>query len=76
MTGTIIHPAANFCPRRYDPEHGSVYTTGISVGSTAIYTCDYGYQVMGSDTLTCNNYGEWDTDPPICSKFHFSSIIA
>ncbi len=33
------------------------------VGETATYTCDNGYQLSGSFTVTCQTSGSWDTIP-------------
>ena len=42
--------------------------TGISVGDTATYTCDEGYELIGSMNVTCTDSGTWSDEPPICRR--------
>ena len=41
---------------------GGVFT---SVGSKASYFCDFGTNLVGNDTITCQDDGTWE-DPPMC----------
>ena len=42
-------------------------------GSIAIYTCDPGFALIGSNTSTCSSNGTWSTPAPSCScKFIFN----
>ena len=45
--------------------NGQVSMTGQSIGSTATYTCDSGYELIGDDTMTCEN-GVWSGQEPMC----------
>ena len=53
------------CPRLADPENGDVRFQQ-SVGSTAIYTCNRGCVLIGSDRRTCQQNGAWTGQQPRC----------
>ena len=46
-----------------NPANGQV----IIIGSTATYTCDSGYELIGDDTRTCED-GVWTGQEPTCSS--------
>ena len=46
--------------------NGNVITTGRIVGDTARYYCNYGYYLIGNDTITCQSSGNWSEPPPFC----------
>ena len=61
-----------------------VSLTGTSIGDTATYTCDDGYELVGVQVLNCQSNGMWDNSPPICrrelqilqsARHHFLSIL-
>ena len=54
------------CPDLDDPANGEVMVSGMSPGDTATYTCDSGFELVGADTLTCGNDGQWSPAPSIC----------
>jgi CUB/sushi domain-containing protein len=56
------------CPTRFDPENGMVLLTGMSVGDTATYTCDTGFELIGESVLNCQSDGTWNNPPPICDS--------
>ncbi|VDH99262.1 Hypothetical predicted protein, partial [Mytilus galloprovincialis] len=45
--------------------HGTVTKTGTSIGSTATFSCDTGYVLYGTPTITCAE-GGWNEYLPIC----------
>ena len=45
-----------------------VEVTGRAVGSTAIYTCNEGFDPYGYTILICESNGAWSSAPPICSN--------
>ena len=45
-----------------------VSLTGTSIGDTATYTCDDGYELVGVEVLNCQSNGMWDSSPPICRR--------
>ena len=48
-----------------------VTMTGNSAGDTASYTCDAGYELIGSMTVTCTSDGKWSDEPPMCRRKRF-----
>ena len=54
------------CDALSDPDNGAVSVTGTGVGDTATYTCDDGYELIGSSTRTCQSNGDWSGSPPTC----------
>ncbi|KAH3698417.1 hypothetical protein DPMN_085937 [Dreissena polymorpha] len=42
--------------------------TNTTFGSIANYSCDTGYSLVGSESITCNSTGYWNTAAPVCSK--------
>ena len=49
------------------PSKGQVNTSsGTIFGSTAMYTCDTGYTLSGSQTRTCEAGGNWSSIDPVC----------
>ena len=56
------------CPPLNLPGNGMVEVTGRAVGSTAIYTCNEGFDPYGYTILICESNGAWSSAPPICSN--------
>ena len=56
------------CPTLTNPGSGSVTVTTDSQTSTATFSCVSGYYVSGQLTITCQTNGNWDSEPPACSK--------
>ena len=58
------------CVDLSDPPNGEVTITGITIGSEAFYTCDSGYDLVGSDTRDCvqsdAGTGMWTDMEPQC----------
>lgn len=50
------------CPPLTHPAHGRVR---VDDGTTATYTCDAGYDLLGKSTRTCQN-GAWTESEPTC----------
>ena len=54
--------------------HGSLYNS--YVGHRVAYGCDYGYRLIGSATIVCQNDGTWNAPVPTCeqgrSDFHLN----
>ena len=46
-------PYAALCSVPTAPTNGGVTSTGISIGDTATYTCDVGFELVGTATATC-----------------------
>ena len=54
------------CPVLDDPANGEVVVNRMPPGDTATYACDSGFELVGADTLTCGDDGQWSPAPPIC----------
>ena len=55
------------CGNLTDPVNGSVnHTTGTSLGQTATYSCDPGYNLVGDSPRTCQATGNWSGSAPTC----------
>lgn len=54
------------CPEMPDPVSGSLSTLNRTDGTIVQILCDQGFEVIGSDTLTCLN-NTWDQEQPKCT---------
>ena len=55
------------CGNLTDPANGSVnHTAGTSLGQTATYSCNTGYNLVGDSTRTCQATGNWSGSAPTC----------
>ena len=54
------------CPNYTDFKNGRVSLSGVSVGDTATFTCNDGYELVGDSSLICLSDGTWDSSPPVC----------
>ena len=70
------------CPDLMVPDNGSIIlqTTSklLGVGTTATYSCDLGYGLVGQTTRTCEDTnggtvttGTWSGTPPYCQGVVF-----
>jgi len=56
------------CPPLMDPTGGSVSVPGLRQGSTATYSCNVGYDLMGDSSRTCGGTGTWTNSEPVCQR--------
>lgn len=49
------------------PHNGSVQSTGVSFGSQVVYTCDDGFELVGTSVTECVSQGVWSHPPPVCT---------
>ena len=64
------------CGNLTDPVNGSVnHTAGTTLGQTATYSCDTGYNLVGDSTRTCQAAGNWSGSAPTCAGILLSNII-
>ena len=55
------------CGSLPDPANGRVdHTAGTSLGQTANYRCNTGYNLVGNSTRTCQPIGNWSGSAPTC----------
>ena len=45
---------------------GAVCLNGTTVGSTAVYVCSDGYDLMGNEARVCQKDGRWNGSTPQC----------
>ena len=68
----VISVLAARCPMLSGPAFGSVSVTGRSIGDNATYSCDPGFDLVGTAESTCEqvNLGtaRWSGIPPICQR--------
>lgn len=62
------HPQClvDWCPEAPAITGGKIKISGRRAGSTATYSCDYGYVLLGEAVLSCGLGGEWTGKPPNC----------
>ena len=59
------------CSSPSSPSNGRVTSTGNSVGDTATYTCNTGFELIGSRVATCRQAGNsasFSPAPPVCRR--------
>ena len=61
------------CPDLTDPANGMVVMAGSSVGDTATYSCNSGFELVGIQTVTCQADGMWSDPPPTCEPIGMKS---
>lgn len=54
------------CGPLKNPDNGLVTFTYTTVGSTALYSCSLGYNLVGDSVRTCLASGEWSSVAPQC----------
>jgi len=66
-TGGSSSGAGPNCPALKDPSNGSVSASPTTRGSTAVYSCNTGFNLSGSKTSTCQADGTWSVAAPTCT---------
>ena len=59
-----------------DPENGTVTVTNTTFASTATYSCNDGYSLVGVTTRTCLASDLWSGDEPTCRGIVYSYLKA
>ena len=57
---------ASQCPNPIPPSNGAVTVSGLSIGSTASYTCLPGFNMVGMATRQCQQDATWSNSAPMC----------
>ena len=65
---TTDTPPPVTCPDLTAPANGQVVVNGMTPGDTATYSCDMGFELVGVDTVTCEDNGAWSSEPPVCIR--------
>ena len=63
------------CPDLTDPVNGMVVMAGNSVGNTATYSCNSGFELVGAQTVTCQADEMWSDPPPTCEPIGMKSPL-
>ena len=61
------------CPSLPDPANGRVSLSGTTAGSTATYSCDRGFGLVGFSTRICQASGEWSGEEPTCERKYITA---
>ena len=51
-----------------DPLNGEITFTGFSVGDSAFYSCDDGFELVGNSPRTCQSNNVWSGEEPMCIR--------
>ncbi|HJL00732.1 MAG TPA: EGF domain-containing protein [Polyangiaceae bacterium LLY-WYZ-15_(1-7)] len=62
------------CGSLGSPANGSVSTDRTTLGGTASYGCNTGYEIVGTDTRTCEASGSWSGSAPSCTPVDCGSL--
>ena len=75
------HPSSvALCPTPPDINFGTVVVTGNSIGDTATYTCDSGYELIGDAVRTCAklpndpSMADFQPEEPFCHREYCMNI--
>ncbi|KAL3867863.1 hypothetical protein ACJMK2_040709 [Sinanodonta woodiana] len=58
------------CPIPPEIDYGTIKRDTNSYGSSVVYSCIIGFEIVGESTLTCLESGKWSSDFPSCIKIH------
>ena len=64
---TCLHAVID-CGNAPDIVDGVVTHSSTTVGSTATYSCNTGFQINGESTRTCLTSRSWSGPVPICQR--------
>ena len=64
------------CTNASSPSNGEVTSAGNSVGDTATYTCNIGFELIGQAVATCTQASDRNSAtivpaPPVCQGIDF-----
>ena len=55
------------CPNLTAPVNGMVSFTGNKIGDTATYSCNSGFELVGTRNITCQSNAQWSAPSPVCN---------
>ena len=74
-----IYFCTALCPDPVDPVNGMVTFTGNSINDTATYSCNMGFELVGTSTVTCTqvdvNSAAFSPVPPVCRRKQCINVI-
>lgn len=59
-----------------DPPDGIVNISSLAQGSTATYSCDEGYTLIGDSNRTCESTAAWTGNEPTCRSMYLIIVSA
>ena len=72
-----VFPAA-LCSNPVDIDNSMVLFTGNSIGDTATYSCNSGYELEGATTTTCTavdaDSAQFLPEPPVCRREYCMNV--
>ena len=69
MDTFLIYVILVSCSMPKDPSSGKVTVRSNGTVSTAEYSCNFGYALIGESTRVCNTDGVWINSEPVCGMF-------
>ena len=61
-----------YCDSLHAPQNGSVFASSVTPGtdldSTAEYSCDDKFRLVGQRVRMCQASGQWSGEPPVCKS--------
>ena len=64
----LVPTLAVDCGSLQGPQDGQVVLSGTIFGSTATYSCNSGFVLLGDKTRRCQANGEWSGLVPLCIR--------
>ena len=55
------------CPPLQSPDNGQLMVAKFTFKSRAFFVCDNGYELSGSQVVSCLSTGQWSAEPPTCN---------
>ena len=75
LHSSSMHYTVVDCGALTDPDNGQVSATTTTYTSTANYTCNTGYNLVGVDQRNCTAAGTWTDGEPACQSEEDNSEI-
>ena len=73
LLGALVNKGLNDvcaldCRKPDVPDNGTVVTpSGTTFGETAVYVCNAGFDLIGTNTSECQDSGSWSGSTPSCT---------
>ena len=76
MMNSLLSTAVD-CGTLTNPANGSVsYSSGTTFRQTATYSCNTGYNLVGSSTRTCQATRRWSGSAPTCPRMLLLKLVS